>query len=77
MHIHRGRTHRADGNGTDCLTALSLFAVDRVSGEAPKDRTERMLNAATVVLIFMMFTSSNLFIGALCFVTLITKSSIH
>ena len=36
MHIHRGRTYRADGNGADCLTALSLFAVDRVSGKGAK-----------------------------------------
>ena len=36
MHIHRGRTYRADGNGADCLTALSLLAVDRVSGKGAK-----------------------------------------
>ncbi|EJK89248.1 hypothetical protein UUU_38710 [Klebsiella pneumoniae subsp. pneumoniae DSM 30104 = JCM 1662 = NBRC 14940] len=47
------------------------------AAKAPNDTTDRMLIAATVVLIFMMFTSSNLFVGGLCFVTLITKPSIH
>jgi hypothetical protein len=77
MHIHRGRCYRADGNCADGLAALGLLAVDNVSGESAKRQTDRMLSAATVVLIFMMFTSSNLFVEGLCFVTLITKSSIH
>jgi hypothetical protein len=31
-----GKNYRADGNGADCLAALRLIAVDRVSGESAK-----------------------------------------